>query len=239
MDNFVKSLLKRMLWSNICPIGKYLQQTKPSCLNETHIHPVMEFTWSPRTITVEGKKITLLDRFVFDFTRTLEKQTRYVIVSGYVAILFGRSRGTEDIDFLIPHLDRDAFKRLYNACLTGGYEFLNAEDVYGLHDMLERHMGIRVAQKGQFIPNIELKFLKDDVDTKVIRNRVAVHLGDERVHISPIEIQIAYKIFLGSEKDIEDAVYLFEIFRDYLDKKALTRWMQNFTIDGERYGIQF
>ena len=41
---------------------------------------------------VSEKYLTLLDRFVLDFIRVLEQETPYVIVSGYVAILFGRSR---------------------------------------------------------------------------------------------------------------------------------------------------
>ncbi|MEI6842068.1 MAG: hypothetical protein WCK53_12430 [Methanomicrobiales archaeon] len=44
---------------------------------------------------ITEKYTTLLDMFVFNFVNILETMTAYVIVSGYVAILFGRSRGTE------------------------------------------------------------------------------------------------------------------------------------------------
>jgi hypothetical protein len=74
--------------------------------------------------------------------------------------------------------------------------------------MLLNRMGIRIAKKDQFIPNIELKFLKDDIDRSVLRDRVEVNLSGVRVYISPIDIQIAYKMYLGSQKDIEDALYL-------------------------------
>ena len=109
---------------------------------------------SGRRIVVSEKYLTLLDRFVLDFIRVLEQETPYVIVSGYVAILFGRSRGTEDVDILVPHLEKTSFSRLYRAFLDNGYEFLNAEDADGLFDMLTGRMGIRVARKEQFIPNI-------------------------------------------------------------------------------------
>ena len=36
-----------------------------------------------------------------------------------------------------------------------------------------------------------------------------------------IESQIAFKLHLGSEKDIEDAVYLYELFEDKLDMDLL------------------
>jgi len=49
-------------------------------------------------VVIENKVINALDEFVLNFVSILEKFTDYVIVSGYTAILFGRSRGTEDID---------------------------------------------------------------------------------------------------------------------------------------------
>ena len=58
---------------------------------------------------IENKVFTTLDRFVLDFTELLEEYVDYVIVSGYVVILFGRARGTEDIDTIIRYIDRDTF----------------------------------------------------------------------------------------------------------------------------------
>jgi len=103
--------------------------------------------------------------------------------------------------------------------------------------MLVSRMGIRIARTDQFIPNIELKFLKDDVDRCVLRDRVEVKLSDAKVFISPIEIQIAYKLYLGSEKDIEDALYLFEIFKNDMDQQTLKAWMKKFGVRGDEYGI--
>ncbi len=197
----------------------------------------MEIRYSGRKIDFSEKRITLLDRFVLDFLRVLEPRTPYVIVSGYVAILFGRSRGTEDVHILIPRLEKDAFTGLHNALLCEGYEFLNAEDADGLYDMLSKKMGIRVAKTGQFIPNIEVKFFKDEVDQSVFQNRVEVVLPDAHVFISPIEIQIAYKLYLGSPKDIEDALFLHEIFRGHLDQIQLKEQMKAFHVSGDDYGI--
>jgi hypothetical protein len=62
----------------------------------------MDIRYSKDTITFSEKHLTLLDMFVLGFIRVLELCTPYVIVSRYVAILFGRSRGTEDVDILVP-----------------------------------------------------------------------------------------------------------------------------------------
>lgn len=197
----------------------------------------MEFQYTKNRILLDGKHVTLLDDFVIGFIRVLEPLTPYVIVSGYVAILFGRSRGTEDIDILIPPLDPETFGNLHNALLAKGYEFLNAEDANGLFEMLSQGMGVRVAQRDQFIPNIELKFLKDDVDRTVFSGRITVDIPGAGLCISPIDIQIAYKLYLGSTKDIEDALYLWEIFKSDLDQKNLRAWMKRFGVRGDEYGI--
>ena len=197
----------------------------------------MDIHYSDQQIDIAEKYLTALDRFVLDFIRILEQKTSYVIVSGYVAILFGRSRGTEDVDILIPPVKKDTFEQLHQALWDGEYEFLNAENASGLYDMLTKGMGIRIAKKGQFIPNIELKFLKDDVDRHVLENRTAVNIPGASLYISPIDIQIAYKVYLGSDKDIEDAVYLWEIFKPDLDYPRMKSWMKKFGVTGDEYGI--
>ena len=90
--------------------------------------------------------------------------------------------------------------------------FLNPEDVSGLYEMLEEGLRVRIAKEDTIIPNIELKFVKDDFDNYAIDNRLEVVLGEKHLFISPIELQIPYKLYLGGDKDIEDAMYLLGHF---------------------------
>ncbi|EQD66109.1 hypothetical protein B2A_01284 [mine drainage metagenome] len=39
--------------------------------------------------------------------------------------------------------------------------------------------------------------------------------------ISPLELEIAYKLYLGSEKDFADASHLYITFRESLDTQKL------------------
>ena len=50
---------------------------------------------------VINRELTKLDLFVKDFLDILKKHASYLIVSGFVSISTGRTRGTEDIDVLI------------------------------------------------------------------------------------------------------------------------------------------
>ena len=60
-----------------------------------------------------AKVINELDKFVFKFIKILEKHAKYVIVSGYVSIFFGRSRATEDVDIIAERLNKESFIKLY------------------------------------------------------------------------------------------------------------------------------
>ena len=75
----------------------------------------------------------------------------------YVAILFGRSRATEDVDFFIQPMSMHKFEEFFR-CLEKEYWFLNSSDIDELFSMLSDNLSIRVAEKNDVIPNYELKF---------------------------------------------------------------------------------
>ncbi|KAF5417442.1 hypothetical protein C5S35_12260 [Candidatus Methanophagaceae archaeon] len=198
----------------------------------------MELKYVQGKIAIENKIITTLDKFVLNFTKILEEYVDYVIVSGYVVILFGRARGTEDIDTIIRYIDSDTFASFYQKLSREGYYFLNPEDVSGLYEMLEEGLRVRIAKEDTIIPNIELKFVKDDFDNYAIDNRLEVVLGEKHLFISPIELQIPYKLYLGGDKDIEDAMYLWDIFRGKIEVNRLRDFMNALNVRGEEYGIE-
>ncbi|ABN56152.1 MULTISPECIES: hypothetical protein [Methanoculleus] len=190
------------------------------------------------TIRVDGKVVTSLDRFVASVTSIIEWYTRYVIVSGYVAILFGRARGTEDIDIFIDYMDYDTFRPFSEDLLAQGFYFLNSDDIEEIYSMLCDRLAVRIAGAGRIIPNIEMKFKKDDFDRYAMSRAKTVEFDDIRFFVSPIELQIPYKLYLGSDKDIEDAVYLWVLFREMLDSELLRSFMERLQVRGEQYGIE-
>ncbi len=173
-----------------------------------------------------NKTLNELDKFVLKFVKILEKYTKYVIVSGYVAILFGRARSTEDIDIIALPLSEEKFYEFWNELEKQGFWCLNATSAEEAFSLLKEGIAIRVAERGQIIPNIELKFSKNSVDETTISERIKVVLSkSEEVYVSPIEMQIAYKeLILASEKDLEDALHLREVFRDTVSEEEIERW---------------
>ncbi|WP_297520101.1 hypothetical protein [Thermococcus sp.] len=180
---------------------------------------------------IVSRELSDLDYFVLDVVNLIGKYTRYVIVSGYVTILLGRSRGTEDVDFVIEHLSRENFKTMCREALEKGFEFLNPEDCNGLYEMLQQRMGIRMAREDEIIPNAEIKFPKDAFHEEALEMRIPAVLNGNKIYISPMELQIAYKLYLGSDKDIEDAVFLYELFKDNLDRRLLNDYAKRLRVN--------
>ena len=181
-----------------------------------------------------NRELSLMDNFVLDFTDMLiRNDIKHVIVSGYVAILFGRNRMSEDVDFLIEPISFEKFQRFWSE-MEIRHECLNTSNSYeAYNDYLGNHHAVRMARKGSFIPNIEIKFVKNDLDRYSLEHRKHVKLIEKSLYISPIELQIPYKLFLGSEKDIEDARFLFKLFKNELDARLLKTFLNKLKISKE------
>jgi len=183
------------------------------------------------------KELNELDLLVLDFTKVLEEiGIRYVVVSGYVPILFGRSRSSEDIDVIVKRMDKSEFHKLWEKLKE--FECIITEDMNDAYEnyLMEGH-SIRFSRKNEFIPNIEIKFPKTELDIWTLQERIRVVLNRKVLYISPIELQIPYKLFLGSEKDIEDARYLYNIFKEYIDTELFREFLKKLKKeeDYERY----
>ena len=56
-----------------------------------------------------------------------------------------------------------------------------------------------------------------------MNNPLKVVLNGKELLTSPLEQQIAYKLYLGSRKDIQDARFIFGIFKDNLNIKDILK----------------
>lgn len=191
----------------------------------------MDIRYSAKRILLEREKNDL-DEFVLEFTSVLNRlKVRYVVVSGYVSILFGRSRSSEDVDLIIERADADAFKRLWNSA-SREFECLNTGDCDEAYtEYLCHDMAIRFARVGKAIPNMEIHFPKDELDRWTLANRKEVLFNGHRLFISPLELQIPFKLHLGSEKDIEDARHLYRMFKVKLNEKMLSSFSKKLKVE--------
>lgn len=189
----------------------------------------MEVEFTNKKIKFE-KELNSLDNFVIDFTKTLnELEANYVIISGYIAILFGRSRGSEDVDMFLT-IDFNKFEKLW-ARLMDKFWCINAfsaEEAY--NDYLSKGSAVRFAYKNEVIPNMEVKFPRKDIDYFSLKEKIKIDFNNNIIYTSPLELQIAFKLKLGSDKDIEDAAHLYHLFKNKLDLDILDTFFRKLNI---------
>jgi hypothetical protein len=186
----------------------------------------MEYNVLNREIKLD-RELNNLDNFVIDFCSLLDN---YVVVSGYVSILFGRSRSTEDVDLLVPEMSEEEFEKLWKKIYDNGFWCINTPDSKEAFKML-KEFAIRFA-KERAVPNIEFKMIKTDFDRYSFDNKIKVITNRGILFASPIEMQIAFKLFLAADgieeelmadKDIEDANHLYNLFKDKLNNNEFLK----------------
>lgn len=188
----------------------------------------MEIERKGNTIRLKNKELNNLDRLVLEFISLIDFD--YVIVSGYVAILFGRSRTTEDIDLFINPRSEEKFYSFCHSLEKHGFNLLNAADAKEAYDLLKEGISLRVIKGKEVFPNFELKLMNSPLSKTSMSERINVVLDEGRLYMSPLELQIAYKLYLGSDKDFEDARHLYRFLRDYLDVDKLKYFLKEMKI---------
>lgn len=172
-----------------------------------------------------------LDELAIAFSRLLERfDIGHVFVAGYVAILSGRARATQDIDVLVESLTEQQVDDLTAALDAEGF-WGPAMPLASAYEMLSNGDNIWVAPEDQMTPHLEVKFVGDEFDRASLRTAITAQVGEETIPIGPLELQIAYKLYLGAQKDVEDAVHLYTLFEPNLSTQRLEQWAKRLDIE--------
>lgn len=169
-----------------------------------------------------------LDDLALRFSTILDElDIDHVFVSGYVVILAGRSRATEDIDVLLERVDEETVFQLVDMLTDDGL-WGPAMPLESMNEMLSEGGNIWVARENEMIPHLEVKFVGDEYDRASLDNRITARLvaAGKALPIGPLELQIAYKLFLGAQKDFEDAIHLYTLFEESLSTSRLEAWVE-------------
>jgi len=176
-----------------------------------------------KTIILD-RELSDLDIFTLDFVNILKKHTKYVIVSGYVSILLGRARASEDIDLIIPKMDYLEFEKLINDLKKNDFYCLNQEENKDIYEYITDKIAVRFARNGEVIPNMEVKFAKNKTDEIVLEDNILIKINEKELVVSNLELQIAFKEkVLKSPKDLEDARHLRNIAKN-LDENKIKKY---------------
>ena len=172
---------------------------------------------------VDDRKI--LDNFCIDFCKIIEKYTKYIVVSGFVAIASGRTRGTENIDMIMEKVSEEEFIKLHKELTQSGFVCMqsdNPKEIYNLY--LLAKISVRYTYKNQLVPQMEIKFTRDELDKYQIITREKLPLTGLNIWFSSVNMNIAFKEeYLKSDKDLEDARHLRIIYEKNVNENEIKK----------------
>lgn len=184
------------------------------------------------TIVID-KPPSELDQLGIDITDILSQAgVNHTVVSGYVAVLLGRSRATEDIDIITEPFSETTADTLASEFEAAGY-WGSAMPLDQLYETLSDDLIFRIAEDGHRVPNVELKFASDEYDRASLEDTVTVKLNDVAIPVGNLELQIAYKLWMGSQRDFEDAFYLYRLTEPMLNMADLQRYADHLGVENE------
>ncbi|MFB6178649.1 MAG: hypothetical protein ABEI77_02860 [Halorientalis sp.] len=86
-------------------------------------------------------------------------------------------------------------------------------------------------------PNFEVWLVSNAVEREALSTAITAEIGESRVSISRIELQIAYKLRLAQgigsteAKDFEDALHLYLTFEDQFKKERLEAYVEQLGVE--------
>ena len=178
-------------------------------------------------IIIVNRDLTELDIFLRDFLNILKKHSDYLVVSGFVSIATGRTRGTEDIDMLVPVMKKEKFERFFNELNEKRFWCYQGDSVNEVYLYVKDMKNIRFAKKDEMFPNIEFISINETRKAKYFEftHPQKIKIKDFEFKIPPIEFEILYKeIILKGKKDIADARHLRIFFSDIVNNKKFEEY---------------
>jgi len=172
-----------------------------------------------------GNDTNILDEFAIEFSKVIEKYTEYIIVSGFVAISSGRSRATEDIDMIIKPVDKETFVKIHDELTSKNFvcvQSSSAGDIFSTY--LSNFDSVRYFIKGRPLPEMELKFARDELDEYQLKTKTKLKLTGLDLWFSNVNVNLAFKEhLLRSPKDIEDAQHLRVVYKELVSEDEVRK----------------
>ena len=165
------------------------------------------------------RDLTELDLFAKKFLDTLKKHTGYLVVSGFVSIATGRTRGTEDIDIITPVMEKEKFTALFKDLDKNNFWCYQGDNPKEVYAYIKNLNSIRFARINEIFPNIELVPFNATKKAKFFEfsHPQKIKIRDFEFKIPPLEFEILYKeVILKGKKDIEDAKHLRTFFSEII-----------------------
>ena len=121
-------------------------------------------------------------------------------------------------------MELEKFSSMHKSLLKAGFECIQSNDPEELFRYLTQNTSIRYIRKGTFLPEMEFKFAKDELDQYQLDTRTKLPMTGLDIYFSSIEMNIAFKEeLLKSEKDIADAKHLKIVYGNKINNSEIEK----------------
>lgn len=177
------------------------------------------------------KEQSTLDERTFEFLAVLDAvDVDYVVVSGYVLLLTGRNRMTEDIDVILARSSRSVLQALADRLEDAGY-VATPPPIERLPSFIQASH-VDVSKEGRRVPSFDLSLADTQLERSAIADPLTVRFAGRDIPVAPLEQQIAYKLYMAGDPrewkgtDYEDALHLYRVFEERLNIAELERYVE-------------
>jgi hypothetical protein len=163
---------------------------------------------------LEGNTTEVLERIVTCFRR---ERVPYVLIGAWALSVWGKSRATNDVDFLVLVNEED-LDRLSQRATRLGFEL---DETWLKWNPLLRGLQLRFQFKGTAV---DLLRPRDAHDQQVFQRKRRRRMDGRFYWLVSREDFIIQKLKVGRPRDFEDALSVLERSGETLDKRYLERW---------------
>jgi hypothetical protein len=182
-------------------------------------------------VLVIDRELSEFDRRAFAFFDLLDEiGIDYLVVSGYLLLLTGRQRMTEDVDLILSVRTTDRLDELATRLGEAGY-VANPPPLDRLPEFIEDgHVGVHA--EGARVPTFDLSLGETQLERDAFADSLSVEVSGKTLQVTPFEQQIAYKLSMlydptdHTAMDFLDALHLYRLFEDHLDMDSLRSYTQ-------------
>ena len=175
----------------------------------------------------EGSTRELLKRIVACFR---SERVRYVLIGAWALSVWGTSRATNDVDFLVL-ADEEELSRLSDRVIREGFEL---DETWLKWNPLLRGFQVRFQFRGT---TVDVLRPRDEHDQQIFQRKRRRRMDGRYYWLVSPEDFIIQKLKVGRPRDFEDALSVLERSGKTLNKRYLQRWADRTGVSAELHYI--
>jgi len=125
---------------------------------------------------------------------------------------------------IIRPIKKDEFAQMHKKLLESGFICMQSDSSEEILQYLSEHNPVRYYRNEKPLPQMELKFAKDELDEYQLKTKTRLGLTGLDIWFSNVNVNIAFKEhLLKSPKDMEDSKHLKIVYKEMISEEEIEK----------------